>query len=43
LSGVGFAGVQHLQARQIPQLDHLFGHAEGARNQGLRGSEILRR
>ena len=35
LACIGFAGVQHLQARQIAQLDDLFGHAEGTRNQGL--------
>ena len=29
----------HLQARQVAELDDLFGHAEGARDQGLRGDD----
>ena len=37
LAGVLDAGVQHLQARQVAQLDDLLGHAEGASNQRLRG------
>ena len=38
LSGVGLAGVLHLQAWQITQLDDLLGHTECTRNQRLRGN-----
>ena len=43
LARVCFAGVQHLQARQITQLYDLFGDAECARNQRLRGNHRSRR
>ena len=35
LAGVAHAGVQHLQARQVAQLNDLLGHTESAGNQGL--------
>jgi hypothetical protein len=36
LPGVAHAGVLDVQARQVAQLDHLLGHAEGAGDQRLR-------
>ena len=38
LPGVAHAGVQNVQARQVAQLNHLLGDAEGPGNQGLRGN-----
>ena len=37
LSGIGLAGVKHLQTWQIAQLNHLLGDTEGSRDEGLRG------